>query len=54
MVVLGRDKLQGIERSDQKHLKNSGSWQLTWNDEGLGQSTLTKAHGDYAGGKISP
>jgi len=30
---------------------DSGSFQPARNDEDLGQSTLTEAHGDHAGGK---
>ena len=33
---------------------DGGSLQPTRNDEDLGQSTLTEAHGEYAGGQSSP
>ena len=54
MVVPGWDKHQRIQNNDQKHLGTSGNWQLAWSDEDLSQSALTEAHGDCAGGEISP
>jgi len=37
-----------------KNTLNQWQWQPVWNDEDLGQSALTEAHGDYTGGQSSP
>jgi hypothetical protein len=50
-------RLEQISKESKTAIKNTlnqWQWLPAWNKEDLGQSALTEAHGDCAGGQSSP
>ena len=54
MTVSGWDKSLKNYKTAIKNTLKQWQWHPAWNDEDLGQSALTEAHGDYVGDRISP
>ena len=47
-------QISKVSKTTIENTLNQWPWQLAWNNEDLGQSALTEAHGDNTGGQNSP